>query len=304
MVLKQFRYLVALAQEQHFGRAAMRCGVSQPTLSTALRGLEDELGVPLIRRGQRFIDFTAEGRRVLEWAERILADQDAMVQELSEMRGDLRGRLRIGIVPTAVPVVARLTAPFCAAHPHVTVSARSQSSVEIQKGLDDFEIELGITYLDNEPVLRARALPLYREHYSLLVPADAAIADRDRARWAEAAALKLCLLSSDMQNRRIIDSAFEAAGHHPEPQIETNSVSALALHVQTGRWSSIVPSHLLTILGVPDGTKALPLVEPEIARQIGVVVAEREPTAPTAKALLRIVEGIDERALLGGAIDR
>ncbi len=149
MNFKQFNYLIALAQERHFGRAAKRCNVAQPTLSTAIRRLEDELGVPIVMRGQQFIGFTAEGQRVLEWAERIVADQDAMVQELSEMRGSLHGRLRIGVVPTALPVVSRLTRPFCDSYPNVSISARAMSSLEIQHSLDNFEIDLGITYLDN-----------------------------------------------------------------------------------------------------------------------------------------------------------
>ena len=71
MIFKQFSYLIALAQERHFGRAAKRCNVAQPTISTAIRRLEDELGVPIVMRGQQFIGFTAEGQRVLEWAKRI-----------------------------------------------------------------------------------------------------------------------------------------------------------------------------------------------------------------------------------------
>jgi len=289
MILKQFQYLVSLAREQHFGRAAAACNVSQPTLSTAIRRLEDDLGMPLVMRGQRFVGFTAEGQRALEWAERILADEDAMRQELSELRGALHGRLRLGAVPTALPIVSYLTAPFLEHHPDVTVSVRSMSSTDIQHALDNFEIELGLTYLDNEPVLRAVSYPLYVERYFLLTPKGGRFTGRDSVTWAEAAAEPLCLLSQDMQNRRIIDDAFIEAGTTPKPQVETNSISSLGLHVQTGRWSSVVPQHFIHTLGLPPDTEAFPLCEPDIHHQVGVVRADREPIPPTAKAMLTIL---------------
>ena len=295
MNFKQFNYLIALAQERHFGRAARRCNVAQPTLSTAIRRLEDELGVPIVMRGQQFIGFTAEGQRVLEWAERIVADQDAMVQELSEMRGSLHGRLRIGVVPTALPVVSRLTLPFCERYPKVSIAARAMSSLEIQQGLDNFEIDLGITYLDNEPMPRVKSAPLYREHYCLVrVIPDQRKPQALTISWQDAAQLPLCLLSPDMQNRRIIDAAFAVAGCQPTPQIETNDLADIGLHVKTGKWAGIVPRHVLDMLDLPAGAEALDLVAPEVSHSVGLVVADREPQPPTAKAMLALVESFGE----------
>ena len=291
MILKQFNYLIALAQERHFGRAAKRCNVTQPTLSTAIRRLEDELGVPIVMRGQHFIGFTAEGQRVLEWAERILADQDAMVQELSEMRDNLHGRLRIGVVPTALPVVSRLTLPFCESHPNVSVAARAMSSLEIQQGLDNFEIDLGITYLDNEAMPHVKTAPLYREHYCVIrASTHQNPTHTSKITWKDAAKLPLCLLSKDMQNRRIIDSAFAAAGCRPTPQIETNDLADLGLHVKTGKWAAIVPRHVLNMLDLPADAEVLDLVAPKISHSVGLVIADREPQPPTAKAMLSIVK--------------
>jgi DNA-binding transcriptional LysR family regulator len=291
MNFKQFDYLVALAQERHFGRAARRCNVAQPTLSTAIRRLEDELGVPIVMRGQQFIGFTAEGRRVLEWAERIAADRDAMVQELSEMRGSLHGRLRIGVVPTALPVVSRLTLPFCETHPDVTITARAMSSFEIQQGLDDFEIDIGITYLDNEPMSGVTSAPLYRENYCLVrAMRDGRKSPVPTISWREASELPLCLLSPDMQNRRIIDAAFATADCRATPQIETNDLADIGLHVKTGKWAGIVPRHVLDMLDLPSDAEVLDLIEPKISHAVGLVIAEREPRAPTAKAMLALVE--------------
>ena len=299
MFIKQFTYLVALATEQHFGRAAARCDVAQPTLSYGIKQLENELGLPIVRRHQRFQGLTPEGQRVLEWAERILADRDAMLQELSEMRGDLHGRLRIGVVPTALPLMPRVTRPFCARHPGASVAVMSQSSAQIQRGLDNFEIDLGITYLDNEPIRHVRSVPLYRERYCLLFPDDGRFAKASSVTWKTASAQPLCLLSSDMQNRRIIDAAFRDAGLQPAPQIETNSIGQLSLHVATGAWCSVVPEHFLATQNIPPGTRALPLSAPQLGHLVGFVISDEEPVPPMAKAMLAVAETLDETTLFG-----
>jgi DNA-binding transcriptional LysR family regulator len=290
MVVKQLVYLLALAREKHFGQAAQRCHVTQPTLSAAIRQLEEELGVPIVERANRFIGFTPEGERVLDHARRIVADCDAMRQELSEMRQGASGHLRIGAVPTVLPIMALITGPFAKRHPKVSIAILSMTSIEIQKGLDEFTIEAGITYLDNEPLAHVKAAPLYREEYVLLTPlggtlAGGSLAGRHSVSWAEAAALPLCLLTPDMQNRRIVDAAFRAAGSRPVPEIETNSIINLCSHVSSGRWSAVMPQALLSLFGLPEKAVALPLIDPPVSQVIGLVIADRDPPLPLARAL-------------------
>jgi DNA-binding transcriptional LysR family regulator len=292
MVIKQLTYLLALAREKHFGAAAERSNVTQPTLSAAIRQLEEELGVPIVERGNRFIGFTPEGERVLDHARRIVADCDAMRQELSEMRLGLSGHLRIGAVPTVLPIMSLITSPFAALHPKVSISVLSMTSIEIQKGLDDFTLDAGITYLDNEPISHAKAAPLYREEYLLLTPSGGPLAERDTVTWAEAATMPLCLLTPDMQNRRIIDGIFRSVGCQPRPAVETNSIVNLCSHVSSGPWSSVMPSGLLSLLGLPEGTRALRLVAPEVAHVMGIVIADREPPLPLARALFVQAPGL------------
>ncbi|WP_336208667.1 LysR family transcriptional regulator [Nonomuraea sp. LPB2021202275-12-8] len=189
MLLRQLEYLVALARERHFGRAAAACHVSQPSLSAAIRKLERELDVPLVLRGQRFAGLTPEGERVLLWAHRILADADALRQDLSRMREGLSGTLRLGAIPTALTAASLLTTPFCERYPHVRVLLTSLSSREIRRQLAEFEIDMAMTYLDDEEDLsegEVHASPLYEERYLLLTPSDGELA-ASRASWACAA---------------------------------------------------------------------------------------------------------------------
>lgn len=119
MLLRQLEYLAALAREQHFGRAAAACHVTQPALSEGIRRLERHLDVQIVRRGRQFEGLTPEGRRVVRWARRILADADELRQDLASMRDGLSGVLRIGAIPTALTVASLITNPFLARHPGV-----------------------------------------------------------------------------------------------------------------------------------------------------------------------------------------
>jgi DNA-binding transcriptional LysR family regulator len=302
MNIRHLRYFVALAREGHHGRAAEACGVTQPTLSEAVRQLEGELGVPLVERGgQRFRGLTPEGGRVLGWAQRILADEDALAQELAEMRQGLAGTLRVGAVPAAMSVAPLVLTPFSRRHPLVTVRLLAMTSVEIQRGLDEFNLEIGMTYLENEPLRHVRTLPLYRERYLLLTPAGGPFDGRETVSWRDAASLPLCLLTPDMQNRRIVDRLFREGGAEPKPIIETNSILALCAHVRLGGWSSIVPHTFLGFFddaGGPGGSRAIPLVEPSASQVVGIVASDREPLPPLARALLAAARRVDFSVVL------
>lgn len=298
MVLKQLSYLVALARERHFGRAAAACNVSQPTLSAAIRALEEEFGAPIVERGHRFNGLTPEGEVVLSHAKRILAECDGLRQNLDALGHGVSGRLRLGAIPTALPIVSLLTRPFYARFPQVTIAALSMTSMEIQKGVDDFELDVGLTYLDNEPLSGVLARPLYSESYVFLTPDDSPYAGMKKITWREAAEAPLCLLTPDMQNRRIIDGVFRSVGVAPRPSVETNSIFNLCSHASGGQWSSIVPKPLLQFFGVPQGATPVELVEPDVTRTVGLIMADREPAPPLARALFAMAQPLDLERLL------
>ncbi|PSK74279.1 LysR family transcriptional regulator [Streptomyces sp. CS149] len=299
MLFRQLEYLVALSRERHFARAAQACRVSQPALSEAVRKLEDELDVPLVLRGRKYEGLTPEGERIVVWAQRILADRDALTSEAGHLRTELSGRMRIGSVPTASGTVALLTAPFCLAHPLVTVEVMGDlQSTDVLRQLRDFEIDAGITYLREDLGEQYRTVPLDEERYVLLTGAADAPAHRTAATWAEAARLPLCLLTGAMQGRRVLDEVFAEAGVRPSPRVETDSVATLFAHVRTGRWASVVPHTWLHVFGVPHGMRAVPLVEPSRAVPVGLVTVAREPGSMLARALREIAGQTDVAAAL------
>jgi DNA-binding transcriptional LysR family regulator len=243
--------------------------------------------VLLVHRRSRFIAFTAEGDRVLEWARGIVADSRAMRQELRALKQGLVGRLKVAAIPTALPMVSALTTPYRAKHPNVTFTVLSRTSIEILSMLENLEIDAGLTYIDNEPLGRVRAVPLYIEQYRLLTSETSPLGDRDSVTWAEIAKIPLCLLTPDMQNRRIIDQLLrDAGGGVPDPTLESNSMIVLFSHIRTGKWSSIMPLNLAETFGFAEPIRAIPIVEPDASHLVGLVAAQREPHTPLVAALL------------------
>jgi len=285
-MLDKLEYLMALARERHFGHAAEACGVTQPTLSAGIKQLEETLGVLLVQRGSRFIGFTPEGERTLDWARRIVGDTRAMREEIRALKHGLTGRLRIAAIPTTLAMVASLTTPFRARHPDVRFTILSRTSIEILAHLENLEIDAGVTYVDNEPLGRVTAVPLYQERYQLLTAADAPLGNRQRVTWAEVSQVPLCLLTPDMQNRRIIDGLLRSAGGAANPTLESNSMIVLFAHVRTGRWASVMPARLADTLGLTATIRVIPIVEPEAVHTIGLVVPAREPMTPLNAALV------------------
>ena len=302
LLIRQFQYLVALARERHFARAAAACHVTQPTLSSGIKQLEESLGVLVVERGQRFRGLTPEGERVLAWARRITADVQSLRQDVDATRGELSGRLRVGVVPSALPMIAMLTAPFAERHPGTSITVTSLTSSALERALEEFEIDAGVTYLEDEPLGRLQVVPLYHERYVLVTPARSSIGARarDTVTWHEAASLPLCLLTTDMRHRRIIDGHFREAGVTPAPRVEADSMEAVCAHVRHGVLSGVLPQAALTIVGDTPGPtlRVIPLTEPAASHAVGLVTLDRDPPTPIAAAFRQIAREMDIEAVL------
>ncbi|HET6375952.1 MAG TPA: LysR substrate-binding domain-containing protein [Methylocella sp.] len=292
MFVRHLTYFVALAREKHFARAANACHITQPTLSAAIRKLEEDLKVRLVVRGQRFAGLTEEGQKALAWARQIIQDYESLRLDLAGMRKGLSGTLRLGVVPAAMPLVSGLTAQFSSGHPAATIDVRAMTSRAIECAIHAFEIDAGITYLDNEPLEHVRSLPLYEERYVFVTSDHGRHAGRRTISWREAAEERLCLLSEDMQNRRIIDRVIESAGAAVKPAIVTNSFLGICSYVRKGSFASIVPDSFFCAFGATPGLIAIKLVAPAHSQTIGLVLTSREPLPPMAAAF--------HLALLGG----
>ncbi|EYD76287.1 Hydrogen peroxide-inducible activator [Rubellimicrobium mesophilum DSM 19309] len=285
-MIDKLEMFIALAQARHFGRAAEAVGVAQPTLSAAIRQLEESLGVMLVRRGSRYGGLTPEGERVLQWARRIVSDARTMREEIRIGSKGLSGTLRLAVIPTALAVASRLTASFAQSHPDVRLTILSATSISILEDLDGLRIDVGISYLDNEPLGTKTTLPLYEERYTLILREDHPLASRDRIAWGELRGVPLCLLTPDMQNRRIIGGLLGQAGVPVAPRVETNSTIVLVTHVLADNWATILPRSAAEFFLSHGPLRAIPLAEPDAGHLVGLIVPAREPQMPLVAALL------------------
>jgi DNA-binding transcriptional LysR family regulator len=285
-MIDKLGFLVAVARERNFRRAAEACGVAQPTLSAGIKQLESELGVLLVHRSSRFQGLTPEGEKVLEWGKRLLGDMRAMRQELQVLRGGLAGHLRIAVIPTALAMVPGITLACRKRHPGLRFTILSRTSVEVLAMLENLEADAGITYIGNEPLGRVRTVPLYTERYRLVVPAGSAWGARASVAWGELAGQPLCLLTPDMQNRRIMDRIMQEAGVVADATVESNSIVTLIAHVRTGHWMTVLPESVASSLGTAGGLYAIPLVAPAVQYRVGLVVPQSDPMPPLTAALL------------------
>jgi DNA-binding transcriptional LysR family regulator len=291
MFIRQIHYLLALAKTRHFGRAAEISHVSQPSLSTAIQHLEEELGITIIKRGQRFQGFTEEGERILQWAQILAQDWEGLKQAAKQYSHQLTGTLRIGAIPTTLAVTPLLTGPIQAEYPGIAIKLLSLSAEELIHQLDRFELDLGLTYLDDPRLKGFKTLPLYRERHVLLARSPDPSLIKNDLSWSDVAELPLCLLTQNMQNRRLIDAAFREANVTPKVMLETDSIFALYSHVRSAGLYSVVPHSMLNQFESHHEVIAIPL-SPELTRDVGLIVRRQDLLSPIQDAAWNIAQNL------------
>jgi DNA-binding transcriptional LysR family regulator len=283
-MIEKLEYLIALAAEKNFSSAARICGVSQPSLSIGIKYLEKSLNAQLVERGHRFVALTAEGERALEWARRIIADARAMSQDIKGVKESLDGRIRMAIIPTALPVAMELLIkPLHACNPNLRVPIVSRSSEEIRRLLDEAGLDAAITYINDRSMEGRASIPLYREEYRLVTNRSFAKPFSDRPTWAELSDLPLCLM--DAQNQPIAAALRDAGGALPDIALESASVSVLLSHIRTGCSVGILPDRLLRSREIEEEFRVLPIFQPTVSCAVGLVMSAREPTTVVTRTL-------------------
>ena len=282
MDIKQLKFLIALEQTRHFGQAAARCNITQPTLSMRLRNLEEELGLELVTRGQRFEGFTQAGERVLAWARTLLAAHDGLFAEAAACRGQLVGNLRLGLVPLSgfnpISFIQGLSHSF----PELKFSLTSMSSDKIIEALGTNQLDLGVCYLDHVSPNYLEFFELGETRVGLLYDTRHFHFEGTQMSWEEAAQLPLGMISNGMHYRKSIDLSFRSRGIDPQPILESDSTYQLFQAIHEGFCCAIMPldSGLenpienLAFIHLPDASVLAPL---------GMVMRKTEPRSVIAE---------------------
>lgn len=284
MNLRQIRYFVAVARLRHFANAAAECGVSQPTLSAGLSALEQEVGHRLVERERRFVGLTAQGEAMLPWAEQILGAVASMTSSVAARSAQVIGEFSLAAIPAALPLAGVFGEALLERHPGLTLSVRSSTSREIERALNAFECDAGLTYLDHEPPGNVLSVALHAERYLFVTRAGAGFDSLPAITWEDAVAQPLCLLHQGMQFRRILDSRVNAQGLAIAPRAVADSYVALLDMVRCGGFSTIVPDTYAHLLDGLEWARLLPFEGESERRRIGLVVMNRAPLGPLASA--------------------
>lgn len=312
-LLDAYRYLAALERHRHFGRAADACHITQPALSNALRALESHLGVAIVRRSRQFEGFTPEGQEVLTAAHRILHEQETLLQDLASSAGQPRGRLVIGTVPTALPIAARFTAWLVRRHPGLVPQLRSMSAQDIESGLDDLSLDIGLGFAERvEGRASVNLWPQYEEQYHLLWRSDleplqaGTLPSAPALTWREAVAHPLCLLTPEMHHRALLERVFKSLDLQVRPALETDSVLALVVAVQAGALAAVMPGALVATVAPQPGLCVSPLTQPDLRTPIGFMTSTRARPSRALESALALAASADwlfHARAFSGALD-
>ena len=290
MTLTELSYIVALAQEQHFGRAAERCFVSQPTLSAQLKKLEEYLGVQLIERQPNNVSLTEAGQQITTRARRILEASEEVVTLARSHRDPLAGRLRIALLPTIGPYLLPHVAPWIRKSvPRLQLRLYEYQTAPLLEKLHAGELDVGILALPVE-LAGLESRELYREAFLVALPERHALAARDTVRVADLKGETLLLLE---EGHCLRDQALEVcsrAGVRDAQDFRATSLETLRQMVATGAGVTLLPQ--LAVRGAYRSARGVvlrPFTRPTPVRHIGAVWRKSSARHAAIDALCELI---------------
>ena len=289
MISRKFEYLIALAKERHFARAAAICRVSQPALSAAIQQLEIELGVEIVKHGRRFEGFTQQGEIVLEWAQKLAADYDRLHERLRERPDTFSGTLHVGALWSTVPLIKMFTLPFQKRFPNTNLKITGHDAFDIAQDLEkSSSMDVVVTYIDSASHQYSHSHVLYTEEYELLIRRGTRFSGQKSVSWDALKQLPLCLFSPDNPLFGAEESEMLNSALNKTPHVITNNIWLLMDHVRTGNWASVLPRPVRCMVAEDQELEAIPLPKSGTPPSIGIAVPRREPASPLAQAFFEI----------------
>ncbi len=286
MTLNELRYLVAVAQQRNFGRAAQKCFISQPALSVAVQKLEDELGTPVFERGTSEVTITPVGERIVEQAQRVL-EEAARVHDIAQAGSNqLAGTLRLGVIYTIAPYLLPDLIPVLHENaPQMPLDIEENLTETLERGLKSGRIDAAIVALPFAPPGVVTRL-LYEEPFQVVVPVGHKWAKRKSIRPSELSGEATILLNIGHCFRdQVLESCPElnsADAHVPR----TNSLETVRNMVASGLGVSVLPRDALTPRYHSRLVVAVPFGKPVPARRVALAYRKSFPRPKAIEVLL------------------
>lgn len=296
MQLHQLAYVVAVAEERHFTRAAARLHLAQPSLSRQVRLLERELGVLLFHRGpgQGLVTLTSDGEALLPFIRRVLADVEATGAEARSLTGMVRGRLSIGATPSLITrVLAPALVEFHATHPGIELLVVEAGSRQLVGQLASGEVDLALVVL---PIVDPLVVttPLFDDPLVLAVAPDHPLAPRRQVRVADLDQLPLVMFREGYDLRAVTLDACREAGVEPRLVSQGGEMDGVLAFVAAGLGAAVVPSIALPTEG---SLRAIPFAPPGLSRTVALAHRGDRPVPRPARALADQLAGLRRRDL-------
>ena len=272
MTLTDLRYIVALARERHFGRAAEKCHVSQPTLSVAVKKLEDELGVPLFERGVGDVRATPIGEQIVAQSERVLAEAARVAELAATGKNPLAGALRLGVIYTIGPYLLPMLVPLLKQRaPQMPLLISEGYTVKLVERLKAGELDVLVLALPvEEPGIVAQ--PVYDEAFRALVPADHAWAKQTLISPQTLLEEPLLMLGAGNCFRDQVLDLCSASTQAAPNILESSSLETIRHMVASGVGVTVMPASGVDRISANDRlVKVKHFVEPTPTRRVGLV---------------------------------
>ena len=289
--LKDLRYLVALADERHFGRAAKRSFVSQPTLSAQLKKLEGYLGVQLIERQPNKVSLTEAGEEIVARARRILEASDEVVTLARSHRDPLAGKLRLALLPTIGPyLLPRVAREIRKALPRLELRLYEYQTAPMLEKLHSGQVDLGVLALPvNLDGLDSR--PLYDEPFVMALPEHHRLARKAHVKVEDLKDETLLLLEDGHCLR---DQALEVCsgiGMQEKQDFRATSLETLRQMVATGAGVTLLPELASRgAYGNARGVVLRPFAKPAPVRHVGAIWRKTTARKPAIEAVCKVIE--------------
>lgn len=290
MELRQLRYLVALADERHFTRAAAREHVAQPALSQQIRRLEDELGLTLVDRTTRRVAITEAGSILIGRARRILAEVSAAESEMQAFKGLESGHVQVGTMHTMGPVdVSLALAIFHQRHPAVELTVREQSSQELAEMLRDDELDIAFLSVTEQVESHGLGLQeLVSEELVAVLPSDHPLAGRRRLQMRALADEEFISFREGARLRELLAAGAAEAGFVPRIKLESNESERIRRLVARGMGVAILPRS--DAVGPGAEVAVVDLTRPSLSREITLAWRQDRRHPPAVRAFLALAK--------------
>ncbi len=288
MNLRDLRYLVAVADEKHFGRASEKCHVSQPTLSAQIRKLEDYLGVPIFERTKRSVEVTPIGARIIERARQAVAEADAIFDIAEETKNGITGPFRLGAIPTICPyLMPEILPPLAQSHPDLHLIVSEDITDNLLAQLHASDVDAIVLATDPEST-EVEQIDLFEEVFMAVLPANHPLSDCKELSQED-------LLSADMllltEGHCFRDQALDVCATHIDDGDDASDVRATSLEtllhlVAAGHGATLMPRMAMRSPWTEDSRLVFrPIASDNAKRRLRLVVRKSFPRKPVSEAV-------------------